>query len=196
VNAFSIGGAAATIAPASFLPVPGTGGAWMAARIAFGTAEIPASTAFRVSNSAGFFAVGVLSGGSTSGARYGYFSRYAVSVGLTLTALVTPATVPEPGGIVNTDVQVTNAGDADAQLTALSDSFLGSLDGRGTCVLPQPLASGASYSCSFARSATGNVGEIQNDVIAVAGTSYGAAVSAQGQASVAFTDVIFADGFE
>ena len=196
VNGFSISGAAATIAPAAFLPVPGTGGAWMAARIAFGTAEIPASTPFRVSNSAGFFAVGVLSGGSTTGARYGYFSRYAGNVGLTLTAFATPAAVPEPGGTVNTDVQVTNAGDTDAQLTALSDSFLGSLDARGTCVLPQSLVSGASYNCSFPRNATGNVGEIQTDIIAVAGTSYGAAVSAQGQASVAFTDVIFADGFE
>ncbi|PWL28205.1 MAG: hypothetical protein DCO96_09520 [Fluviicola sp. XM-24bin1] len=65
-----------TINPASFSPVPGTGGAWVGAQIDFNTTEIPSGTQNTISNSAGFFSMGVINGGPTTGCLYHYMSSF------------------------------------------------------------------------------------------------------------------------
>ena len=197
VNSFTITGAGtATITPASFVTVPGTGGAWMAARITYNTTQVPVDTPFRVSNPAGYFALGILDGGATTGARYGYLSRFTASVGFGVTVQAAPAALPAPGGMVTFNVHVTNTGDTTADLTALSDSFHGDLDGSGTCALPQTIAPAASYDCSFAVNIGGNIGDVQTETIAASGVSHATSISANGSATVTLNDVIFADGFE
>ncbi len=65
-----------TINPALFSPVPGTGGAWVGAQIDFSTAEIPSGFQNTISNSAGFFSMGVINGGATTGCLYHYMSSF------------------------------------------------------------------------------------------------------------------------
>lgn len=81
VNGFTISGSGtATIDPASFVQVPGTGGEWSAARITYNTTQIPVDQTFRVTNSIDVFALGLGNGGSSSGCRYGYFSEFVAPI--------------------------------------------------------------------------------------------------------------------
>ncbi|CAN5497303.1 hypothetical protein BH11BAC2_BH11BAC2_13430 [soil metagenome] len=81
LNNFVItGSGTATINPALFVTVPGTGGVWKAASIQYNTTEIPVDSTFRISNTADVFAMGIINGGSTSGCSYGYFSEFSASV--------------------------------------------------------------------------------------------------------------------
>ena len=84
---------------------------------------MPVDMAFRVSNPAGYFALGILNGDVSTGARYGYLSRYTAGVGFGVTAQAMPASLPAPGGQVTFDVHVTNVGDTAADLTTLADRF-------------------------------------------------------------------------
>lgn len=65
-----------TVTAASFSPVPGTGGAWVGAQIDYTTTEIPSGTQNTLTNSAGFFSMGVINGGSTTGCLYHYMSSF------------------------------------------------------------------------------------------------------------------------
>ncbi|MCU0431835.1 MAG: gliding motility-associated C-terminal domain-containing protein [Bacteroidia bacterium] len=81
VNNFNIQvSGTATINPASFVVVPGTGGTWRAARIQYNTTQIPVDSTVRISNSADVFALGIINGGATSGCRYGYFSEFVAPI--------------------------------------------------------------------------------------------------------------------
>lgn len=81
VNAFTITGpGTATIPPASFVTVPGTGGTWKAARIQYNTTQVPVDSTFIVTNSADVFALGVVNGGASSGCKYGYFSEFVAPI--------------------------------------------------------------------------------------------------------------------
>lgn len=81
INNFSITGpGTATINPASFITVPGTAGAWMAAKIQYNTTQIPVDSTFRVSNTVDVFALGIINGGATTGCRYGYFSEFVAPI--------------------------------------------------------------------------------------------------------------------
>jgi gliding motility-associated-like protein len=81
VNAFTITGpGTATIPPASFVTVPGTGGTWMAARIQYNTTQVPVDSTFIVTNSVDVFALGVVNGGASSGCKYGYFSEFVAPI--------------------------------------------------------------------------------------------------------------------
>lgn len=71
------GAGTATITAASFLPVPGTGGAWRAARIPFDLTQVPVNQAFIVTNTTDVFSLGLINGGATTGCRYGFFSEFA-----------------------------------------------------------------------------------------------------------------------
>ena len=42
---------------------------------------------------------------------------------------------------------VENIGQEDVTLTSLTDTVFGDLNGKGTCVLPQTILVGGSYSC-------------------------------------------------
>ena len=81
VNDFTITGpGTATINPADFQIVPGTGGVWMAAQIQYNTTEIPVNQAHLISNSSDVFSLAIINGGASSGCRYGFFSEFAAEV--------------------------------------------------------------------------------------------------------------------
>jgi gliding motility-associated-like protein len=70
----------ATINPASFVTVPGTGGLWKAARIQYTLADVPVDSAFSVVNNLDVFALGIINGGGATGCRYGYFSEFVAPI--------------------------------------------------------------------------------------------------------------------
>ena len=83
-----------------------------------------------------------------------------------------PRSLKEPGGPVVYQVEVWNDGETDLNLTALDDSRTGgngSLDGVGSCSLPQFIAQGLSYSCDYTLEVTGRYpGTVSNRVTATA----------------------------
>jgi hypothetical protein len=118
-----------------------------------------------------------------------------------------PASLPEPGGQFTFTVGITNS----AQFTSLTidricdDQFgqvakvasapdcaagkLGSTTGT-TCALPQTLAPGGSYSCSFTANVTSGTPTTVTDVVSVAGHDQNnKSVSGSDSAQVSITDV-------
>ncbi|MEM6297857.1 MAG: LamG-like jellyroll fold domain-containing protein [Bacteroidota bacterium] len=79
-DAFSLNGGAVNtdISTADFSVVPGSGGAWMSARLDFSpTSTITVGSTTRITNSESLFHLGTLNGGTSgSGSRYGYFSSF------------------------------------------------------------------------------------------------------------------------
>lgn len=76
-NSFTLTGpGTGTINPAAFAPVPGTGGAYVGAQINFTTGEIPSGSQNTLTNSAGFFSMGVINGGASTGCLYHYMSSF------------------------------------------------------------------------------------------------------------------------
>ncbi|PKP23456.1 MAG: hypothetical protein CVU06_08175 [Bacteroidetes bacterium HGW-Bacteroidetes-22] len=66
-----------SIPGSSFQVVPNTGGQWLYYRNNSITPQVVENNAYRVSNSAGLFHLGVLYGESSSNARYGFYSNFA-----------------------------------------------------------------------------------------------------------------------
>lgn len=60
-----------------FVVVPGTNGAWMMNRLQVGTNKIGVGTVTSVENATSLFHLGVINGGASTGAMYGYFSDFA-----------------------------------------------------------------------------------------------------------------------
>lgn len=83
---FQVNGSTTVLTAANFLPVPGTT-QWVAARIQLPLATYPKGSVIRVTNTQAKFHLGVLDGGSGSGASFGYFSNYG---GFTVTPTATP----------------------------------------------------------------------------------------------------------
>ncbi len=73
-----------------------------------------------------------------------------------VSATAEPLTLPEPGGTFAGSVAVTNTGVEPLTLTGLSDE---DLNGVGSCSVPQTLAPGAAYSCTFPIVFVGNAGD-------------------------------------
>ena len=81
----------------------------------------------------------------------------AGSIAVTKTA--NPTSLPEPGGQVTFSVKVENTSAVDSvTISSLRDDVYGDLDGKGTCDVPQTIAAGAVYSCSFQGAVCGNAG--------------------------------------
>ena len=59
--------------------------------------------------------------------------------------------IVEPNELVNFTIVVSNTGLVSVTLTELTDSDFGSLNGQGTCAVPQTIPVGGSYSCTFAK---------------------------------------------
>ena len=79
-----------------------------------------------------------------------------------------PATIAEPGGSISYSVVVTNDSVEDVTITSLVDDQDGAildLNGQGSCLTPQTIEPGDSYTCSFSRDATGNAGDTVEDTI-------------------------------
>ena len=114
---------------------------------------------------------------------------------LSVTKTANLASVPEPGGPVTYTVDITNTSVAD---TVTIDSITDAVDGgaatdvAGTCddLIGTNLAPGASTSCTFTVSVSGNAGDTVTDVVVVSGTDDDDdPVSAQGTEAVDITDV-------
>lgn len=119
---------------------------------------------------------------------------------ITVDKTASPATVAEPGGSVRFDVSVTNNSTSSAvTMSSLADSVYGTITigpatGSGvtstTCATPQTIAPGATYSCSFTGTVTGNAGYRETDVVTAGGTdALGHPVSGTDDAVVTVTDV-------
>ena len=92
---------------------------------------------------------------------------------LSLTKTANPTQVLETGGNVTFAVVVRNdslASSDPVTITTLTDDIYGSLNGMGTCAVPQTIAAGGSYSCSFTGFVGGNAGGSQTDVVTASGT--------------------------
>lgn len=81
--------------------------------------------------------------------------RYAVS----------PSTRAEPGGTFHFGVEVTNTGDDEVELTTLTDSVYGDLDGAGSCETGVLLDPDEEYTCTFEENFTGDAGDTQTNTV-------------------------------
>ncbi|MCB9150173.1 MAG: choice-of-anchor E domain-containing protein [Caldilineaceae bacterium] len=109
---------------------------------------------------------------------------------IALTKSAAPAALPEPSGLFTFTVQVQNQSSEPVTLTSLVDDVHGDLNGQGACILPQLLAIGGVYECTFSATVTGNAGDIEIDTItATAHDNENNVATAQDSAQVSFTDL-------
>ena len=114
-----------------------------------------------------------------------------IPAGITVTKTADPASLGEPGGDFTFSVNVHNDSSVDAvTLESLTDDLYGDLAGLGTCSVPQTIAPGGDYSCSFTGSFLGSPGDSQTDTVTASGTDDdNAPVSQTGSATVSITDL-------
>lgn len=89
-------GASASVPASAFTVVPGTGGLYVGAQIAFSTAQIPIGS-YTIENSADVFALGVFNGDVSTGGLYHYMSSF-----LRKTTVKTQSVVPICSGQAGT----------------------------------------------------------------------------------------------
>jgi len=77
-NSFMVNGNNTLVTGAAFSPVPGTGGAYVSARVDL-SASVPIGTTINFLNSTGDFSLGFINGGTNDGTIYGYFSDFKSS---------------------------------------------------------------------------------------------------------------------
>ena len=108
-----------------------------------------------------------------------------------VTKTADPTSLPEPGGSASFSVTVKNTSAVDSvTISSLTDDVYGDLDGKGTCDVPQTIAAGATYSCSFRGAVWGTPARLTRDVVTASGTDDdGNPVSAHDDATVTITDV-------
>src|SRR5918995_945411 len=114
-----------------------------------------------------------------------------VAASILVTKAADPVSLPEPGGNASFGVKIENLSAVDSvTITSLSDDVYGNLDGQGTCDVPQTIAPGASYSCSFTGAVSGNAGSSHKDIVTASGTDDdGNPVSDEDDATVTITNV-------
>lgn len=91
------------------------------------------------------------------------FTNEKLSINVTKNA--NPSTVAEPGGNINFTVKVDNTSSVSVQLSSLTDDVYGDLNGKGSCLIPQSIAGGGYYECSFAGNVLGDVGSTHKDTV-------------------------------
>ena len=93
-----------------------------------------------------------------------------VSAAIQVTKTANPTSLPEPGGNATFAVEIKNLSAVDSvTISSLTDDIYGNLDGKGTCDVPQTIAPGGSYSCSFTGAVSGNAGSSHTDVVTASG---------------------------
>ena len=79
ISGFTLNGQTGIITASQFQVVPGSGGAWMYARVLLDLAQVSAGTIARIDNNIEKFHVGLIHGDQNSTCRYGYFSEFGNS---------------------------------------------------------------------------------------------------------------------
>jgi len=106
-----------------------------------------------------------------------------------VTKTASPEEIAEPGGLITFTVEVQNTGVETVTLTSLVDDIYGDLNGMGDCFLPQVIAAGNTYTCSFQATVTGNAGDSETDTVtALAEDGEGNPASDSDSATVIITD--------
>ncbi len=112
---------------------------------------------------------------------------------ITVIKTATPTEVIEPGGDVIFSLQINNISNASSDpvtIKTLVDSIHGDLNDLGSCTLPQVIAVGSSYTCTFTLAVNGNSGDSETDTITASGNDDdGNQVSASDSATVLVLDV-------
>ena len=103
----------------------------------------------------------------------------------------TPTTVDEPGGQVTFSFVVNNTSAVDSvTIDTLNDSVYGDLNTQGDCSVPQTIAAGNSYSCSFSAFVAGGAGDVETNVVTASGIDDdGQPVTDDDDATVTVNDV-------
>lgn len=79
INDFSLNGNPSIILPSAFAPVPGTNGKWVFQRFNVPATLVGTGQSLNIQNNSGKFHLGVIQGGATSTARFGYFSDFSAN---------------------------------------------------------------------------------------------------------------------
>jgi hypothetical protein len=112
----------------------------------------------------------------------------AIPPGASVTKSVSPISLPVPGGNFTFTVAVTNTTTAPETLTTLVDSVYGDLNAQGDCLTGGVISPGGTYSCTFNKSFTGNVGDQETDTVTATVTgSLAATTTGTGAATVSIT---------
>jgi uncharacterized repeat protein (TIGR01451 family) len=103
-----------------------------------------------------------------------------------------PPRVEAPSGNVMLNLAITNGSrQRTITLNSLNDAIFGTLNGRGTCALPQTLAAGAAYRCAYSSEISGNPGDSRTIIVQAAGVDEAQnPVNATGQVTVSVIDKI------
>jgi len=95
---------------------------------------------------------------------------YDIPADIELTYDVTPGSIQEGASNVTFTVTISNTSAADQlDITTLTDDLYGNLHGVGDCSIPQTLAIGEGYRCSFVKTITGNAGELKSHKVTATG---------------------------
>ena len=99
--------------------------------------------------------------------------------------------VPESGGSVTYSVSVKNEAVESFTLNSLIDDKFGDLDGVGTCAVPQTIAAGGTYSCTFTKTLKSDVLTPHVNTVTASGVDPEQNPATDSDdASVGFTDVL------
>jgi hypothetical protein len=97
----------------------------------------------------------------------------AAGSALVVSKKASPTILGEPGGNVTFTVTILNTGAETLQLTALSDSVFGDLNGRGNCATGAVMPPGGSYNCSFQAPVNGQAPLLHLDTVTATATAPG-----------------------
>ncbi|HSM32841.1 MAG TPA: hypothetical protein VK987_02020, partial [Anaerolineae bacterium] len=112
---------------------------------------------------------------------------------MVVTKTASPIRLDEPGGPVTFSITLENTSVVDSiTIDSLTDVPFGDITSlAGDCAVPQVVAAGASYSCSFSVDVVGDAGDVLTDTVTAAATDDdGNPLSESDVASVAIDDVL------
>ncbi len=130
-------------------------------------------------------------GAAASGAGSARVPVTDVPPTIVLGKTASPNPIDEPGGPVTYTATVRNDSPETLTLTSLADDVEGDLDGVGTCAVPQAIAAGATYTCTWPGSVSGDAGDVRSNILtARVRDDEGTAVVGSVQADVIIADVL------
>lgn len=108
-----------------------------------------------------------------------------------VTKSANPESVVETGANVTFTFSVKNKAPEDFTMTSMSDDKFGNMNGQGTCVVPQTIAAGATYSCALTVFLSSDSLTAHTNIVTVQGHDpQDHPGSGSDSATVTFTDVL------